>query len=83
MPADLLGLDKRGRINTGNYADLVVFDKETIDDLSTFQDPHHYPEGIRFVLVNGAITVSEGKMTDSRNGHVLRGPAWAGNFPAE
>ncbi len=78
MPADRLGLTRRGRLRVGNVADITVFDPETIIDKATFTDPHHYSEGIYYVLVNGKITVFEGKMTKERAGRVLRGPAWAG-----
>lgn len=76
MAADRLGLKRRGRLKTGYFADITVFDPETIIDKATFTDPHHYSEGIYCVLVNGKITVFEGKMMEERAGRVLRGPAW-------
>ena len=78
LPADRLGLGKRGRLAAGKIADIVVFDSESIADMSTFEDPHHYPEGIHIVMVNGAITVMNGEMQKTRNGRVLRGPSWDG-----
>jgi len=78
MPADRLGLTDRGRIEVGKIADIVIFEADDINDLSTFEDPHHYPEGIYYVIVNGAITIFEGEMQQTRNGRVLRGPAWTG-----
>lgn len=76
MPADRLGLSNRGRLKVGNIADIVVFDAEVIADMATFDDPHHYPDGIEYVIVNGAITIFEGEMKETRNGKVLRGPSY-------
>lgn len=72
MPADVMGLPDRGRVAEGTMADLVVFDPETVIDRSTFQDPHQYPDGIDFVVVNGVVTVDEGAYRDLRPGRVLR-----------
>ncbi|CAN5803578.1 D-aminoacylase [soil metagenome] len=72
LPADRLGLDDRGRIAEGNKADLVIFDPATVIDRSTFEDPHQYPEGIPWVVVNGVITVENGEYLDVRAGRVLR-----------
>jgi N-acyl-D-amino-acid deacylase len=72
LPADRAGFDGRGRIEEGAWADLVVFDPETVIDRSTFEDPHNYPEGIPFVVVNGIVTVDEGEFLDLRPGKVLR-----------
>jgi len=72
MPADRLGLRKRGRIKVGNVADITVFNAETIRDNSKFTDPHHYPTGIIYVLVNGVVTIDGGEMSDKRAGKLLR-----------
>lgn len=72
MPAETLSLEDRGRVGEGLVADLVVFDPETVIDRATFEDPHQYPEGIDFVVVNGVVTVDEGEYLDVRPGHVLR-----------
>ena len=72
MPADRLGLSKRGRIKVGNIADITIFNASTIKDNSKFTDPHHYPTGIVYVLVNGVITIDDGEMTDNRAGILLR-----------
>lgn len=72
MPAERLGLEKRGRIKVGAYADLVIFDPATIIDKATFEKPHQYPEGIPFVLVNGRLAVDDGNFQKSRAGMVLR-----------
>ncbi len=72
MPADRLGLTNRGRIRLGNVADITIFNPNTITDNSKFTDPHHYPTGIIYVLVNGVLTIDKSKMTDQRAGQLLR-----------
>jgi len=72
LPAERLGLEDRGRIAEGAYADLVLFDPETVADQATFEDPHQYPAGIEYVFVNGVGTVIEGEFHDLRPGKVLR-----------
>ncbi|HCR53766.1 MAG TPA: aminoacylase [Cytophagales bacterium] len=72
MPADRLGLGDRGRIKENTFADVVVFNPETVVDKATFQNPHQYPEGIDYVLVNGVLAVENGKYKDVRSGKVLR-----------
>lgn len=73
LPADRMGLADRGRIAEGAFADLVVFDPDTVEDLATFEDPHQYPAGIPWVVVNGVVTVEDGAFVDLRPGRVLRG----------
>ena len=75
MPADRLGLSERGRIKEGAFADIVIFDPKTIIDKATFEEPHQYPEGIPYVMVNGTLAVDQNQFTKSRAGSVLRGPA--------
>lgn len=72
LPADRIGLPERGRITTGAFADLVVFDPATVADGATFQEPHQYPTGIPWVIVNGTVTVDDGVFVDARAGRVLR-----------
>ena len=72
FPADRLGLTDRGRIVEGAHADLVVFDPATVTDRATFVEPHQYPEGILWVVVNGVVTVEDGVFVDARAGRVLR-----------
>ncbi|HXF95696.1 MAG TPA: D-aminoacylase [Gemmatimonadales bacterium] len=74
LPAGRLGLAERGRIAEGVMADLVVFDPATVRDRATFEDPHRYPEGILYVLVNGVPVVDGGRFTDARPGRALRRP---------
>ena len=72
MSAARLGLSDRGCIRAGCMADITVFDPETMADKGTFTDPHQYPVGIDWVLVNGTPVVADGKFTDARPGRVLR-----------
>lgn len=72
LPAERIGLRERGQLRAGWYADLVVFDPETVIDRATFQDPHQYPVGIDYVMVNGRFAVDGGTFHDIRAGRVLR-----------
>ncbi|MDH4062893.1 MAG: D-aminoacylase [Acidobacteriota bacterium] len=76
FPAARLGLSDRGLLRVGLAADMTVFDAATVIDRSTFADPHHYAEGVRYVLVNGRLAIDKGASTGARSGRVLRGPAW-------
>ena len=62
----------------GFYADIVIFDPETVIDKATYEDPHQYSEGIDYVLVNGEVVVDQGRITDARPGMVVRGPGYEG-----
>ena len=70
-PADRFGLTKRGYLKTGFFADVVVFNPETLIDTATYDDPIQYPIGISHVLVNGTIAVSESKCTGKLNGYSI------------
>ena len=72
LPADHMGMSERGVISEGMIADIVVFDPETVIDRSTFEDPHQYPEGIDFVIINGIVAVDDGVFSDIRAGRILR-----------
>jgi len=72
MPAQKLGLWNRGLIAKGMVADIVVFDFNSIEDKATFEDPHRYPDGIKYVLVNGELVIDDGKHTGKLAGRVLR-----------
>jgi N-acyl-D-aspartate/D-glutamate deacylase len=72
MPADRLDLAYRGRIKVGHIADITIFNASTIKDNSKFTDPHHYPTGIEYVLVNGVLAVNDGEITHNRAGKLLR-----------
>jgi N-acyl-D-amino-acid deacylase len=74
LPATRLGLCDLGVIREGAYADLVVLDPAIIADTATYAEPHRYPEGIQYVLVNGRFVVYEGHQTGERPGRALRHP---------
>jgi N-acyl-D-amino-acid deacylase len=74
LPAENLGLDRRGRLEPGAYADVVVFDPATISDRATFEDPHQYAHGMRHVLVNGVHVLRDGEHTGALPGRALWGP---------
>jgi N-acyl-D-amino-acid deacylase len=75
MPAARLGLRDRGCLREGCVADVTIFDPRTVRDVGTFEDPHHYAEGIPYVIVNGVPVVDGGRFGDARPGHVIRRPA--------
>lgn len=72
--ADRLGLRDRGILRKGCFADVVVFDPETVGDRATFQDPHQLSVGVRDVWVNGGRVVKDGVHTGAKPGQVVRGP---------
>ena len=72
MPAKRLGLNNRGCIRAGCFADITVFDPATIADKGTFTEPHQYPVGISWVFVNGTPVVADGKFTAARPGRALK-----------
>lgn len=74
LPAQRFRLVERGLLRPGMWADVVVFDAATVRDAATFEKPHAYAEGFRYVLVNGVVTVEQGKHTGARAGQVLLGP---------
>jgi N-acyl-D-amino-acid deacylase len=74
LPATNLGLDRRGFLKEGMFADVVVFDPETIADRATFADPHQYAVGVRHVLVNGVLVLKDGEHTGALPGRALYGP---------
>ncbi|MEM4724712.1 MAG: amidohydrolase family protein, partial [Candidatus Hadarchaeum sp.] len=71
FPAQKLGLEDRGQIGKGKWADIVVFDLDEIAPVGTFDDPHHYPKGIKWVLVNGVVTIERGRHTGALAGKIL------------
>ena len=71
LPAAKLGLRDRGRLDPGAAADVVVFDPATVVDTATFAEPHRYPRGMPWVLVNGEPVIAEGRHTGHRPGRVL------------
>ncbi len=71
MPAQKLGLLDRGLIREGFWADIVIFDPLKISDKATFSNPHQYPTGIEYVIVNGVKVIEKGKHTGELPGKVL------------
>jgi len=75
LPAQRLKLYDRGLIRPGMKADLAIFDPATVADTATFEKPHQYAVGVKYVAVNGKIVIDEGKLTSERPGRILYGPA--------
>jgi N-acyl-D-amino-acid deacylase len=76
LPAARLGVQDRGLLAPGRYADLVVFDPAGIKDHATYADPHRYATGVRDVWVNGVAVLRGGDHTGATPGRVVRGPGW-------
>lgn len=76
LPASNLKIKKRGALKTGHYADVVIFDPETIQDHATFENPHQYATGMVHVLINGTFVLENGEHTGEKPGRVIRGPGW-------
>ncbi|HYF00536.1 MAG TPA: amidohydrolase family protein, partial [Planctomycetota bacterium] len=72
LNAEKLGFRDRGVIRPGAFADLVVFDPETVADRATYLEPFAYPVGIPYVIVNGAVVLDDGRHTGARPGRTLR-----------
>jgi len=71
ITAERFDLTDRGVIREGAWADLVLFDAQTVTDRATFADPHQYPEGIPCVVVNGVVVIDQGQHTGALPGQVL------------
>src|SRR5438067_2010251 len=74
LPATNLGLDHRGFVREGMFADVVVFDPATIADRATFEQPHQYAVGMKDVFVNGAQVLKDGEHTGAKPGRAVFGP---------
>lgn len=72
FPAERLGIEARGIITKKNFADLVIFDPRLFQDRATYKNPFRYPAGIEWVIVNGKVTVGQGRVTGERAGRILR-----------
>jgi len=83
LPAKNLKLDRRGELQEGYFADVVVFDPETIQDHATFVEPHQYATGVVHVFVNGEQVLKDGEHTGATPGRVVRGPGWTERGAAE
>lgn len=78
LPAENLGIRRRGRLAPGYFADIVVFDPLEIRDNATFEEPHQYATGMHHVFVNGVQVLRDGEHTGATPGRVVRGPGWVG-----
>jgi N-acyl-D-aspartate/D-glutamate deacylase len=72
LPADILKVPERGYLKVGYFADIVVFDPKTYRDKATYDTPHQYATGVRYLFVNGRMAIEEGKKTEALPGRVLR-----------
>jgi N-acyl-D-amino-acid deacylase len=79
LPATNLRLERRGLLEPGYFADVVVFDPDRIQDHATYDEPHQYATGVEHVAVNGTLVLRDGEHTGASPGRVVRGPAWSGN----
>jgi len=79
LPAQREHLADRGVLKLGMWADVVVFDPNTIQDEATYEDPNRLSVGMQYVLVNGVPVISQGKMTGALPGQILHGPGYAGH----
>jgi N-acyl-D-amino-acid deacylase len=71
VSAERFGLGDRGVVREGTWADLVLFDAQTVADRATYTDPHQYPEGIPYVIVNGVVVIDQREHTGALPGQVL------------
>ncbi len=76
LPATHLKLANRGALRTGYFADLVLFDPATIEDIATFENPHQYAKGVMHVWVNGEHVVKDGAHTGVTSGRFIKGPGY-------
>lgn len=74
LPAQNLGLDRRGQLKAGMFADIVAFDPAAIADKATYENPHQYAVGMKHVLVNGKVVLENGEHTGALPGRALWGP---------
>ncbi|HJQ20075.1 MAG TPA: D-aminoacylase [Gemmatimonadaceae bacterium] len=74
--AERLSIHDRGELKEGNYADIMIFDPNTIIDRATYEQPHQLSVGVIHVLVNGVPVVSDGKVTGAKPGRIVRGPGY-------
>ena len=72
LPAEVLKLDRRGTLKEGNFADVVIFNPDTVKDKATYANPKQYPEGIETVLVNGVVALENGKQVNVLPGRLLK-----------
>jgi N-acyl-D-amino-acid deacylase len=76
LPATNLKLKKRGELKVGNYADVVIFDPEKVQDRATYDKPHQFATGVSDVFVNGVSVLKNGVHTNARPGRFVKGPGF-------
>jgi N-acyl-D-amino-acid deacylase len=76
QPAANLKIKKRGILMPGNYADLAIFNADSVKEQASFASPHQYASGIQYVVVNGVFVLENGEHTGRRPGRVIRGPGY-------
>src|SRR5215831_8504327 len=76
LPAQREHLRDRGLLKQGYYADITIFDPETIRDRATYEKPTQLSEGVRFVFVNGSLEYEDGRLTGVTAGKILKGQGW-------
>ncbi|MEX0904716.1 MAG: D-aminoacylase [Balneolaceae bacterium] len=76
MPAERLKIENRGRLQPGYFADVVIFDPETIEDRATYVEPHQYSVGVKHVFVNGVQVLDSGEHTGETPGRFVKGPGY-------
>ncbi|MEO5942445.1 MAG: D-aminoacylase [Ferruginibacter sp.] len=76
LPATNLKLQKRGELKSGYYADVVIFDANTVTDHATYDKPHQYATGVADVFVNGVPVLKNGNHTDAKPGRFIKGPGY-------
>ncbi|MBS1575401.1 MAG: D-aminoacylase [Bacteroidetes bacterium] len=79
LPAQKFQLKDRGLLKEGWAADIVVFDENKVKDNATFENPHQFSSGFKYILVNGQLVVKDGKHTGVKSGTALFGPAYSVN----
>ena len=77
LAAQRVGINDRGLLKPGMYADITVFDPTTIIDRATFEQPSQLATGVSYVFVNGVSVVDNGRVTAALPGRALRGPSYA------
>jgi len=78
LPAKNLQIKRRGSLETGAYADIAIFDEGTIADMATYEQPHQFATGMKYVIVNGTVVLDDGDHTGATPGRVVRGPGYKG-----
>jgi N-acyl-D-amino-acid deacylase len=74
LPCQVLGIERRGRLEKDYFADIVVFDPDKISDKATFESPHQFAQGVRDVVVNGRVTLRDGEFSGNLAGRAIYGP---------